>query len=92
MVLDRNVALMAAAALKKEGDAMLDGRVRDIVVVIIAVAWLTSRLYSMANPDYKVDPGVDAAFALVVGAVIGVGKKENGKDRNDDDQPPRKAP
>lgn len=68
---------------------MLDGRVRDIVVVIIAIAWGASRLTSMINPEYKVDPGVDAAFALVVGAVIGVGKKEHGKDRDDD--PPRRG-
>ena len=59
---------------------MLDGGVRDVLVVIIGLGWLASIIANAVNPAYEPDPSINAAFALVIGAVIGVGKKDNGKD------------
>lgn len=73
---------------------MLDGRIRDVVVVIVGVGWVASIFGSIVNPSYEPDPSINAAFALVIGAVLGVGRKDsngNGKGNGgtDDDAPRR---
>lgn len=72
---------------------MLDGRLRDALVVLVAIGWVASILGSIFNPNYEPDPSINAAFALVIGAALGVGRKEsNGKDsRGTDDDAPRRG-
>lgn len=71
------------------GAAMLDGRVRDALVVLVGVGWVASIIGSIFNPNYEPDPSINAAFALVIGAALGIGKKEsnskNPRGANDDD-------
>lgn len=65
------------------GVAMLDGRVRDAVVVIVGIGWVASIFGSIFNPNYEPDPSINAAFALVIGAVLGIGRKDsNGNGKN----------
>lgn len=62
---------------------MLDGRLRDALVVLVAIGWVASILGSIFNPSYEPDPSINGAFGLVIGAALAVGKKDdgNGKDR-----------
>lgn len=72
---------------------MLDGRVRDALILLVAVGWVASIIGQIFNPNYEPDPSVNASFALVIGAALGLGKKEsNSKDRNEEkDDTPRKG-
>lgn len=63
---------------------MLSGKMRDAVIVLVSIAWLASIAGQIFNPEYKPDASINAAFALVVGAAIGAGKKDN--DREDPPQ------
>lgn len=71
---------------------MLNGRVRDALILLVTVAWLVSVVASAVSPSYTPDPSINGAFGLVVGAVLAAGKKDEEKDAPDpgaDENPKR---
>lgn len=71
-------------------EAMLDGKVRDALIVLVAVGWLASIIGSIVNPTYTPDPSINGAFGLVIGAALAVGKKDGNDKGNDDERKARR--
>lgn len=67
---------------------MLSPRIRNGIIVLVSAMWAISTGISWVNEDFHKDPALDAAFGLVVGLALGVGKKED----DDSDDAPRKGP
>lgn len=64
--------------------AMLNGRVQNALVILIALAWAASILGQIFNPSYEPDASINGAFGLVVGAVLAVGKRDGGSGKDED--------
>lgn len=68
--------MTAAAAARKEV-AVLSTRVRTGIVILVSTMWAASTVMTWVDPDFRKDPSLDAAFGLVIGVTVGVGRKDD---------------
>lgn len=67
-----------AAALKKDGVAMLSSKLKERLITLIATMWTISLVLSWVNPEkYHQDAYVNGLFSMAAAAVLVTKKKDD---------------